>query len=174
MRSQFVIRTIILCALMPITVNAQSLNQRIMNKINEYRILNGITPLVYEPKAKKANDQMLNYMIETATLPLDHAQRIPTSFPTTFENFIERITYLYEYKYEYIGENLCSYSDLTNDEDRADEALSLWKNSKSHNELLLNAKYTGFCVGNQVLDSIIINSITYHSPTRYVVLTMYK
>jgi hypothetical protein len=81
------------------------------------------------PKRKKANDQMLNYMIETATLPLDHG---------------------------------------------ANKALSLWKNSKSHNELLLNAKYTGFCVGNQVLDSIIINSITYHSPTRYVVLTMYK
>jgi hypothetical protein len=40
--------------------------------------------------------------------------------------------------------------------------------------IYFNDKDTGFCVGNQVHDSIIINSITYHSPTRYVVLTMYK
>lgn len=154
---------------------SQKVNELIIKKINIYRKQNGVPELVYEPKAKLANDQMLNYMIETSTLPMDHSQKIVSSFPTTFETFIDRITYLYGYNYTYIGENLCSFNDLRTDEERANKVLELWKNSPKHNSLMLNPKYDGFCVGSKTSDKIIIDGVTYtDSPTFYCVLTVYK
>jgi len=153
----------------------QKVNELIIKKINLYRKQNGIPELVYESKAKLANDQMLNYMIETSTLPLDHSQRITSSFPTTFETFIDRITYLYQYNYTYIGENLCSFRDLKTDEERANKVLELWKNSPKHNELMLNPKYDGLCVGSKTSNKIIINGVTYDDgQIFYCVLTVYK
>lgn len=154
---------------------SQKVNDLIIKKINNYRKENGLLSLVYAPEAKLANDQMLNYIIETSTVPLDHSQRIPTSFAQTFETFIDRITYLYQYNYTYIGENLCSFDDLKTDEERANKVLLLWKNSPKHNALMLSPKYDGFCVGSKTSDKIIIDGITYDdSPTFYCVLTVYK
>jgi len=155
-------------------IQAQTLNERVMKKINEYRTSFGISPLVYEPKAKKANEQMLNYKIETSTMPMDHSQRIPTSYPQTFETFADRIYYLYEYNYNYIGENLCTFGDLSTDEERANMIMTLWKNSIPHNELLLSLRYTGFYVDTRVSNTLIINGKTLGGPTRYVVLTTYN
>jgi uncharacterized protein YkwD len=153
----------------------QKVNELIIKKINLYRKQNGIPELVYESKAKLANDQMLNYMIETSTLPLDHSQRITSSFPTTFQTFIERITYLYQYNYTYIGENLCSFIDLKTDEEKANKVLELWKNSPKHNELMLNPKYDGLCVGSKTSNKIIIDGVTYDDDRIfYCVLTVYK
>ena len=153
----------------------QKVNDLIIKKINLYRKQNGLSELKYTPDAELANKQMLNYMVETSTLPLDHSQKISSSFPQTFETFIERITYLYEYNYTYIGENLCSFNDLKTDEERANKVLELWKNSPKHNSLMLSPKYDGFCVGSKTSDKIIIDGVTYtDSPTFYCVLTVYK
>ena len=155
-------------------IQAQTLNQRVMNKINEYRASYGITPFAFEPKAKKANDQMLNYMIETSTVPLDHTQRIPSSFPKTFESFDDRVNYIYDKKFICIGENICSFADLKTDEERAEKIVTLWKNSVSHNALLLSLRFTGMYVGNQLSNQLIVDNFYFYEPIRYVVLTVYK
>ena len=155
-------------------IQAQTLNQRVMKKINEYRASYGITPLAYEPKAKKINDQMLNYMIETSTIPLDHSQRLPTSFPKTFETFTDRVNYLYDTNYTCIGENLCTFVDLKTDEERAEYIVALWKNSAPHNALLLSLRYTGMYVGNRLSNQIILDGTHFYNYIRYVVLNVYK
>ena len=155
-------------------IQAQTLNQRVMKKINEYRASYGITTLAYEPKAKKTNVQMLKYMIETSTIPLDHSQRLPTSFPKTFETFTDRVNYVNDSTYICIGENLCIFVDLKTDEERAEYIVELWKNSPPHNALLLSLRYTGMYVGNQLSNQIIIDDSYYYGSIRYVVLTLYK
>ncbi len=172
---------LILLIMLPMTswvfssfIQAQTLNQRVMKKINEYRASYGITPLAYEPKAKKINDQMLNYMIETSTIPLDHSQRLPTSFPKTFETFTDRVNYLYDTNYICIGENLCTFVDLKTDEERAEYIVALWKNSAPHNALLLSLRYTGMYVGNRLSNQIILDGTHFYNYIRYVVLNVYK
>jgi len=153
----------------------QNVNDLIIKKVNQYRKENNLTPLKYSSEAKLANNQMLNYMIETSTMPLDHSQRISTSFGKTFDNFADRITYLYEYNYEYIGENLCTFDDKKTDEERANKVLEIWKKSPAHNALLLSVKYDGVCVGSKISNTIFYGNLYYENkPTFYCVLTMYK
>lgn len=153
---------------------AQTLNELVIKKINNYRGEYGLPSLVYSPEAKLANDQMLNYMLETSTLPLDHSQKIPTSFPVTFQTFQERYKYLYNDERVSLGENLCSFIDLKTNEERANMIINLWKNSPSHNALMLSLNYVGICVGNGTTNKTIINDMVYNNKTRYCVLTLYK
>ena len=44
---------------------SQTVDQLIIKKVNEYRKENQLPPLCYSEKAKIANKQMLNYMVET-------------------------------------------------------------------------------------------------------------
>ena len=153
----------------------QTLNELVIKKINNYRKEYGLPSLVYAPEAKLANDQMLNYMTQTCTVPLDHSQRIPTSFPVTFETFQERYEYLYKNtSCIALGENICSFVDLKTDEERANKIIDLWKNSQSHNALLLTLRFTGICVSNKTTNKIIVDGITFNDKIRYCVLTVYK
>lgn len=153
----------------------QTVNDLIIKKINQYRKEYGLTPLKYSSEAKLANTQMLTYMVETFTMPFDHSQKLQSSFGQTFDNFTDRITYLYGYNYNYIGENLCTFDDKKTDEERANRVLEIWKNSPSHNELLLDTKYDGVCVGSKVSNTIYYGNVLYrNNPTFYCVLTMYK
>ena len=153
----------------------QTVNDLIIKKVNQYRKEYNLTPLKYSSEAKLANSQMLTYMIETSTMPLDHSQKIPSSFGKTFDNFSDRITYLYGYDYEYIGENLCTFDDKKTDEERANKVLEIWKKSPAHNALLLSLKYDGVCVGSKISNTIYYGNLYYeNTPTFYCVLTMYK
>jgi len=153
----------------------QTVNDLIIKKINQYRKEYGLTPLKYSAEAKLANTQMLTYMVETSTMPFDHSQKLQSSFGQTFDNFTDRITYLYGYNYNYIGENLCTFDDKKTDEERANRVLEIWKNSPSHNALLLDTKYDGVCVGSKISNTIYYGDVFYqNNPTFYCVLTMYK
>ena len=153
----------------------QKVNELILKKINIYRKQNGIPELTYSPQAELANRQMLNYMVETSTVPLDHTQKIQSKFPKTFDTFIDRIAYLYQYNYNYVGENLCSFVDLKTDEERSNKVLELWKNSPKHNALMLSTNYDGVCVGSGISDKIIVDGIAYtNDDVFYCVLNVYK
>lgn len=156
-------------------VYGQTVNDLIIKKVNLYREQFGIQKLKYAPEAELANQQMLNYMIETSTMPTDHSQKIQSSFGKTFDNFVDRITYLYGYNYIYIGENLCTFDDKKTDEERANRVLEIWKSSPPHNSLLLDTKYDGICVGSKISNTVYYGSTFYqNNPTFYCVLTMYR
>ena len=153
----------------------QNVDQLIIKKVNEYRKENLLPPLCYSEKAKIANKQMLNYMVETSTIPLDHSQKIQTSNPKTFDNFIDRINYVYNFDYICVGENLCTFIKPSTDEECAIMVLNVWKNSPPHNKLLLSSQYDGICVGSKTSNKITQGGITYiNGEIFYCVLTMFK
>ena len=80
----------------------QSINTLLVQKINRYRIQNHLKPLVVSDSAKLLNNQQLNYMVETSTIPLDHTQQLKTSYPNTFITFNDRANYVYNYNFIYL------------------------------------------------------------------------
>ena len=79
----------------------QSINDLIIQKVNKYRIQNHLKPLVVSDSARLLNTQQLTYMVETSTVPLDHTQKLKTSYQKTFNTFTDRVNYVYKFKYKY-------------------------------------------------------------------------
>jgi uncharacterized protein YkwD len=153
----------------------QSINSLIIQKVNKYRISNHLNPLVVSDSAKLSNQQQLKYMVETYTVPLDHTQKIKTSYPTTFKAFNERINYIHKYGYNFVGENLYGAVYQGTPEQVASEIFSAWVNSPRHNELLLNPNPTGIYVDYKITHRMVVNDVVYSCcDFIFCVLTVYK
>jgi uncharacterized protein YkwD len=154
---------------------SQSLNTLIIQKVNKYRVQNHLKPLVVSDSAKILNVQQLNYMVETSTVPLDHTQKIKTTYPKTFNDFRDRVNYIYNNKYNYVGENLYGAVYEGDKDEVAETIFKSWVNSPSHNEILLDPNPTGIYVDYRITHKMIVNNITYDCcDFIYCVLTIYK
>jgi uncharacterized protein YkwD len=130
---------------------------------------------VVSDSAKISNQQQLNYMVETYTVPLDHTQKIKTSYPATFNTYSERINYIHKYDYNYVGENLYGAVYKGTPEEVSTEIFNAWVNSPRHNELLLDSNPTGIYVDYRITDKMIVDGVTYICcDIIYCVLTVYK
>jgi len=152
-----------------------NINDLLYQKINNYRLQNGLSPLVVSQNAKIVNDQQLKYMIETSTVPLDHSQLIETKYGHTFSTFQERINYVYNDSYIYFGENLIGMVYENTPEFIAEQIFQLWVQSPSHNELMLSVQPTGFFINYKISNKIIVDGILYDKyKIIYCVLTTMK
>ena len=152
-----------------------NINDLLYQKINNYRLQNGLSPLVVSQNAKIVNDQQLKYMIETSTVPLDHSQLIETKYGHTFSTFQERIDYVYKKPYLYVGENLVGMQYKNLDESVAEKIFQLWVESPKHNEIMLSTEPTGFFINYKVSNQMIIgNSVFDNIKVIYCVLTTFK
>jgi uncharacterized protein YkwD len=168
-------KTLILFILVSFVGFGQSINTLIIQKVNKYRLDNHLKPLVVSDSAKISNQQQLNYMIETYTVPLDHTQKIKTSYPETFNTYSERIDYIHKYGYNFVGENLYGAVYQGTPEQVSSQIFNGWVNSPRHNELLLDTNPTGIYVDYRITDKMIVNGITYDCcDFIYCVLTVYK
>jgi uncharacterized protein YkwD len=154
---------------------SQSLNTLIIQKVNRYRVQNHLKPLVVSDSAKILNVQQLNYMVETSTVPLDHTQKIKTSYPKTFNTFTERINYIHKHGYNFVGENLYGAVYQGIPEQVSSEIFNAWVNSPTHNALLLDPNPTGIYVDCKITQRMVINDVVYSCcDFVYCVLTVYK
>ncbi len=139
----------------------QSINDLIIQKVNKYRVQNKLVPYKVNEKAKPLNEQQLSYMSSTNTVPLDHSQKIKTSYPKTFNNFDERVNYVNRTGFNFFGENLYGAVYQGTVEQVASEIFNAWVNSPSHNKLLLDPYFTGIFVNYVIDDEFIIGSNVY-------------
>ncbi len=154
---------------------SQSINTLLVQKINKYRIQNHLKPLVVSDNAKILNDQQLNYMVETSTIPLDHTQKLKTSYPKTFNTFNDRVNYVYKYNFVYLGENLYGGVYEGTPEQVAETIFRAWVNSPLHNKLMLDPFPNGMYINYQITNKMIVDGITYECcDFIYCVLTVYK
>lgn len=168
-------KTLILFIFISFVGFAQSLNTSIIQKVNKYRVQNHLKPLVVSDSAKLLNVQELNYMVETSTVPLDHTQKLKTSFTQTFNSFTSRVNYVYKSQYKYVGENLYGAVYEGTEDMVAETIFKAWVNSPLHNELLLDPNPTGIYVDYRITNKMIVNGITYDCcDFVYCVLTVYK
>ena len=138
----------------------QSINTLLFKKINNYRVENNLNPLVLSEEAKLLNSQQLDYMVETSTVPLDHTQKLKTSYPKTFNTFNDRVNYVY---------------NEGTPEQVAETIFKAWVNSPSHNKLMLNPLPSGMYVNYQITHRMIVDGVTYMCcDIIYCVLTIYK
>ena len=153
----------------------QSINTLLFQKINNYRTENNLNPLVLSEDAKLLNSQQLDYMVETSTVPLDHTQKLKTSYPKTFNTFNDRVNYVYNYNFVYLGENLYGGVYEGSPEQVAETIFRSWVNSPSHNKLMLNPSPSGMYVNYQITHRMIVDGVTYVCcDIIYCVLTTYK
>lgn len=153
----------------------QSINQLIIQKVNMYRTQNNLPTLVVSSDAKLLNDQQLEYMVKTSTVPLDHTQKIKTSYPKTFNTFNDRVNYVYKYKFIYLGENLYGGVYEGTPEQVAETIFKAWVNSPLHNKLMLSPFPIGMYINYQITNKMIVDGITYECcDFIYCVLTVYK
>jgi uncharacterized protein YkwD len=168
-------KTLILFIFISFVGFTQSLSTLIIQKVNKYRVQNHLKPLVVSDSVKLFNCQQLNYMVETSTVPLDHTQKIKTSYPKTFNTFTERINYIHKYGYNFVGENLYGGVYEGTENQMAEIIFRAWVNSPPHNQLLLEPNPTGIYVDYRITDKMIVNGITYDCCNFiYCVLTVYK
>lgn len=154
---------------------SQSINDHLYKKINDYRKSLGVHELFVDNRAKVFNDQQLNYMIQTSTVPLDHTQKIKTKYPKTFNTFVDRVNYIYKDDYEFVGENLISIFYEGNDEEIAEKIFNLWLASPSHNLGMISKKPVGFYINYRVSNKLITPSTEIDgAKILYCVLTTYK
>ena len=154
---------------------SQSINTLLVKKINKYRIQNHLKPLVVSDSAKILNDQQLNYMVETSTIPLDHTQKLKTSYPKTFNTFNDRVNYVYKYNFVYLGETLYGGVYEGTPEQVAETIFRAWVNSPLHNKLMLDPFPNGMYINYQITNKMIVDGITYECcDFIYCVLTVYK
>jgi uncharacterized protein YkwD len=153
----------------------QDINKLLYKKINDYRKSNNLPELTVCDQAKIGNTQQLNYMVETSTVPLDHTQKIETSYGETFNSFEDRINSIYGKNYNYVGENLIGLCyDETNDK-ITNKILTLWENSPGHNEILLSEEPKCFYINYKITNKIIVNQVEYiNNKIIYCVLTTFK
>ena len=153
----------------------QSINTLLVQKINRYRIQNHLKPLVVSDSAKLLNDQQLNYIVETSTIPLYHTQKLKTSYPKTFITFNDRANYVYNYNFIYLGENLYGGVYEVTTEQVAETIFRAWVNSPLHNKLMLDPFPSGMYINYQITNKMIVDGITYICcDFIYCVLTVYK
>lgn len=154
---------------------SQSINTLLVQKINKYRIQNHLKPLVVSDSAKALNDQQLGYMVETSTIPLDHTQKLKTSYPKTFNTFNDRVNYVYKYNFVYLGENLYGGVYEGTPEQVAETIFRAWVNSPLHNKLMLDPFPIGMYINYQITNKMIVDGVTYVCcDFIYCVLTVYK
>ena len=114
-------------------------------------------------------------MVETSTVPLDHTQKIKTTYPKTFNTFNDRVNYVYRYNFVYLGENLYGgvYEGTT--EQVAETIFRAWVNSPLHNKLMLDPFPSGMYINYQITNKMIVDGVTYICcDFIYCVLTVYK
>lgn len=153
----------------------QSIDQLIIHKVNNYRTQNNLPTLVVSSDAKLLNDQQLDYMVQTSTVPLDHTQKIKTSYPKTFNTFNDRVNYVYKYNFVYLGENLYGGVYEGTPEQVAETIFSAWVNSPLHNKLMLDPTPSSLYINYQITNKMIVDGTTYECcDFIYCVLTVYK
>lgn len=111
------------------------LDYTILKKLNEYRKENGLNTLVWSDKAFKASEHHSKYMDEKRELT--HNEDSPT--PT-----IKCRTTHYGITNNVISGEICCLAytyGATPIDSVAIIILDAWKNSKGHNEIMLNPKY---------------------------------
>lgn len=111
------------------------LDYTILKKLNEYRKENGLNTLVWSDKAFKASEHHSKYMDEKRELT--HNEDSPT--PT-----IKCRTTHYGITNNVISGEICCLAytyGTTSIDSVAIIILDAWKNSKGHNEIMLNPKY---------------------------------
>ena len=154
---------------------SQSINECLYKKINNYRKSLGVPELFVDDRAKIFNDQQLNYMIQTSTVPLDHTQKIKTKYPKTFNTFVDRVNYIYKDNYEFVGENLVSTFYEGSEEEISEKIFKVWLNSPSHNLGMISEKPVGFYINYAVSNKLITPSMEIDgAKIIYCVLTTYK
>jgi uncharacterized protein YkwD len=168
-------KTLILFIFISFVGFTQSLNTLITQKVNKYRIQNHLKPLVVSDSAKLLSTQQLNYMVETSTVPLDHTQKLKTSFTQTFNTFTDRVNYVYKFQYKYVGENLYGAVYEGTEEQVAEDVFKSWVKSPLHNSVLLDPNPTGIYVDHQITQRMVVNGVVYACcDFIYCVLTIYK
>ena len=111
------------------------LDYTILKKLNEYRKENGLITLVWSNKAFKASEHHSKYMNEKGKLT--HHEDSPT--PS-----LNSRMWQYGITNYVIGGEICCLActyEITSIDSIAIIILDSWKNSKGHNEIMLNPKY---------------------------------
>ena len=111
------------------------LDYTILKKLNEYRKENGLNTLVWSDKAFKASEHHSKYMDEKGKLT--HHEDSPT--PS-----LNSRMWQYGITNYVIGGEICCLActyEVTSIDSIAIIILDAWKNSKGHNEIMLNPKY---------------------------------
>ena len=111
------------------------LDYTILKKLNEYRKENGLNTLVWSDKAFKASEHHSKYMDEKGKLT--HHEDSPT--PS-----LNSRMWQYGITNYVIGGEICCLActyEVTSIDSVAIIILDAWKNSKGHNEIMLNPKY---------------------------------
>lgn len=147
------------------------LDSLIVEKVNAYRIENGLIPLKWDNCLKTFSNQHLNYMVVTRTVPLDHCQRIKTKYIKRFENFDDRVKFIMKDNWTFVGE-VCLAIPVDNaDIDcLAEKIVEGWKRSPSHNLGLLKDRPEGVYVAHQFANSLNTKVGTFHNDYVYCVL----
>ena len=170
-----IIIMILFFGLIPIVSFGQNINELLYLKINNYRKKHDLKTLVVEKNAKVANDQQLNYMFETSTVPLDHTQLLKSSYVSTFNSFEDRVHFVCAESFEYIGENLIGIIYENSIEITAEQIFQYWVKSPTHNQLMLSTEPTGFYINYKISNKIIVDGVTFDKyKIIYCVLTTFR
>jgi len=111
-----------------------SLDYKVFEKINEYRVENQLPELEWSDKIFHAAKHHIDYMIKVGVL--EHAENNNTPHPS---NRVE----LYGVKWRIVGEILTVIHVTEVSEDvKATRIVQSWKKSPGHNEIMLTKDFT--------------------------------
>jgi uncharacterized protein YkwD len=110
------------------------LDYKVFEKINEYRVENGVRELKWDDKVYQAAKHHNDYMIKFDIFSHTEKGNAPHSW--------DRVT-LYKVKWSQVGEILTiAYDDEISVDEKAAKIVQKWKNSPSHNRNMLTPDYT--------------------------------
>jgi uncharacterized protein YkwD len=154
--------TTIAMFILTINVYAQvELEHKILNEINKYRVENGLDTIVWNDKAYPIAKNQSLYMKLSGVLTHNQTINVPNFVEQP--NFEKRVS---KTGLEFGGENLAYLVDtFENISKKYDEmaklTVQMWKQSPSHNELLLTNYYNVGAVSVMYNNFVIQNGVKY-------------
>lgn len=120
------------------SINSIDLNRKLMIEINKYRLENNLDTLMYDSICDSAAYYHSQYLAKAGFIT--HEQELDVDGYTELDSLNDRFSKAGLTKYSVLGENICKLTDST--EIDLDSIVKFtidgWKNSKSHNEMLLD------------------------------------
>lgn len=129
-------------------IDVDSVSHYLLEYVNEHRINNGVSEVVYDPLLNiDANNHVKYIYHEVVVLKkkggFSHTQTNIENPHYVSENFRDRVNR------PYVGENICTYRHLffDNNKHTAKVIFDKWLNSPSHNDNMLSPEYKKMGLG---------------------------
>lgn len=124
--------SLLICTILT-SYSQTSLDYKVFEKINEYRVENGVTELEWCDKTYQASKHHTDYMVKNNIVSHREDNETP--------HFVDRLVLYLQHDFKSGGENLTrvSINDIENSIDKiADRIVKSWQDSKGHNIMMLS------------------------------------